>query len=493
MNAPIPRPPLRLSAVSVRACTRITPAYGPLVTHALVPLRIQSSPSRTACVDNAAASEPASGSESAKAPSNSPRAIGLRKRCFWSSLPKVDSICVGSELWTLIITATDASAAAISSSATRYVTVSSASPSYSSAVNMPRNPRSPSFLTSVGSKYESASHCLEYGTISAAAKSRATRCISRCSSVSGKRSSILVESASCLASQPARRDVLLEERTGAILRIAKSVVHDLQDRDTGVESYEVSESERAHGMVHSELHHRVDSLGRANSLHHAIHSLVDHRHEDAIRNETGIIAHLDRRLAEGTGKRNDLRRGLVRRRQSANDLDQLHHRHRIHEVHPDDLFRTPGLRRNLRYGDGARVGRENCVRLCKLVEIGEDPVLERDILCRRLHDQRRVTRSREVGRERDVRQGRILRCLIDGSLLQLPIEILLDRSSSTIERALRHVDHRDGERGRGKDVRDPVSHLTSADYGDLLIHLHDPLAVRSDQHPRERGNAFYRF
>jgi len=40
----------------------------PLETQALVPLRIQSSPSRTAWVRSDAASEPASGSESAKVP-----------------------------------------------------------------------------------------------------------------------------------------------------------------------------------------------------------------------------------------------------------------------------------------------------------------------------------------------------------------------------------------------------------------------------------------
>src|SRR6185437_11931929 len=409
MNAPIPRPPLRLSAVSVRACTRITPAYGPLVTHALVPLRIQSSPSRTACVDNAAASEPASGSDSAKAPSNSPRAIGLRKRCFWSSLPKVDSICVGSELWTLIITATDASAAAISSSATRYVTVSSASPSYSSSVSMPRKLRSPSFLMSAGSKYESASHCLEYGTISAAAKSRATRCISRCSSVSGKRSSILVESATCLAPEPAGCDVLFQQWTRTVLGIAKPVVHHVEYRNTGVEAYEIGERERTHWMVHAQLHHRIDCFRRPHTLHHAINRLVDHRHEDTIRDKAWIVTHFNGSLAERACERDDFRRRLVRRSKTADDLDQLHHRHRIHEVHPDHLVRTSGLRRDFCYRDGTRVACENCVRLGEPVQIGEDPVLERDVLGRGLDDQRCIARSRQIGCERDIRQCRVLR------------------------------------------------------------------------------------
>jgi hypothetical protein len=91
----------------------------PLVTQALVPVRIQSFPSRRARVVSAAASEPASGSDNAKAPSVSPRAMGGRKRARCSSEPCRKIICVGSELWTLIRTAADASTAAISSSATR--------------------------------------------------------------------------------------------------------------------------------------------------------------------------------------------------------------------------------------------------------------------------------------------------------------------------------------------------------------------------------------
>ncbi len=119
MNAEMPFDLRRASGVSVRTIAMITPACVPLVTQAFAPSRIQSSPSRVACARMAEASEPASGSERANAPSSSPRASGLRKRCFCSSLAKFLSICVGSELCTDIITATDASALAISSSANR--------------------------------------------------------------------------------------------------------------------------------------------------------------------------------------------------------------------------------------------------------------------------------------------------------------------------------------------------------------------------------------
>ena len=115
MNAEMPRAPRRMAGASVRAMTRMTPAWLPADTQDLVPSSTQWSPSRTACVRSDAASEPASDSDNANAPSNSPRAIGARKRCFCSSLPKRRIICVGSELCTDIKTAADASAAAISS------------------------------------------------------------------------------------------------------------------------------------------------------------------------------------------------------------------------------------------------------------------------------------------------------------------------------------------------------------------------------------------
>jgi hypothetical protein len=120
MNAEIPFDPSRRSAESVRAMTMTTPASLPVVTQLFVPCNVhEPSAERTAWHRSAEASDPASGSLNAKAPSFSPRAIGLRKRSFCASLPKLSSICVGRELCTLISTAIDASAAAISSSASR--------------------------------------------------------------------------------------------------------------------------------------------------------------------------------------------------------------------------------------------------------------------------------------------------------------------------------------------------------------------------------------
>ena len=118
MNVPIPRAPRRSSGQSVRAMARMTSPLVPLDTHALVPLKIQSSPSRTACVRSDAASEPASGSESANAPSISPRASGLSQRLSAHRFPSAES-SASERVVDASMTAIDASTIAISSSTTR--------------------------------------------------------------------------------------------------------------------------------------------------------------------------------------------------------------------------------------------------------------------------------------------------------------------------------------------------------------------------------------
>ena len=72
---------------SVRAHTTATSAIDPFVIHILVPVRIQSSPSRRARVRIEPGSEPESGSVRPKQPIALPLAISGSQRCFCSSLP----------------------------------------------------------------------------------------------------------------------------------------------------------------------------------------------------------------------------------------------------------------------------------------------------------------------------------------------------------------------------------------------------------------------
>ena len=84
--------------------------------HCFAPVIDQPSPSATAAVRSDPASEPASGSVSAKAPTVSPRASGGTKRDFCSSVPKARIGSVTALVCTATVTPTPASARDSSSS-----------------------------------------------------------------------------------------------------------------------------------------------------------------------------------------------------------------------------------------------------------------------------------------------------------------------------------------------------------------------------------------
>ena len=109
--------PLCLFSGSVMAKSSTQSAAGPLVMKFLVPESTHSPPRFSARVFCAPASLPASGSESAKQPSFSPRASGASTSRFCRSLPNLRIGSQTSELLTDMITAVEAQATAISSSA----------------------------------------------------------------------------------------------------------------------------------------------------------------------------------------------------------------------------------------------------------------------------------------------------------------------------------------------------------------------------------------
>ncbi len=84
--------------------------------HCFEPEIVQPSPSGTAAVRSAPASEPEPGSVSAKAPISSPRASGGTKRSFCSSVPKARIGSVAALVCTATVTPAPASAREISSS-----------------------------------------------------------------------------------------------------------------------------------------------------------------------------------------------------------------------------------------------------------------------------------------------------------------------------------------------------------------------------------------
>src|SRR5437773_2223628 len=298
----MPLAPRRASGVSVRTMIIMRSAFPAFVAHAFVPFSTQCFPSLVACDRNEAASEPDSASDSANPASSSPRAIGFSQRSFCSGVPCLTSIVVGIALWMPIDPARAASAAEISSSTMRYVTVSSPMPSYSSGVQSPKKPSFPSSSITSRGKWLVRSHSAANGSIFSRANSRA-------SSTTCSRTSVAVgiEPLPRFPAQPAGGHHFLEQRRGPVLVFAQAVLQHLHDRETDVEPDEVGERQRPERMIHAELHDLIDPLRRCDAVLHAEDGFIDHRHQHAVRHESRRVVHFDRRLTQLPGDLNHFR------------------------------------------------------------------------------------------------------------------------------------------------------------------------------------------
>ena len=171
---------------SVRAKRMNVPAKRPFVIHCFAPVMRQPSPSASARVRSAPASEPASGSVSANAPICSPRASGGTKRARCSSVPNASNGSVAALVCTATVTPTPASPRDSSSSTRMYERKSAPAPPYSSGTHVPMSPSSASCANTSRGKRCSRSQAAAFGSISCRANSRASAWISFCSGLSSK-------------------------------------------------------------------------------------------------------------------------------------------------------------------------------------------------------------------------------------------------------------------------------------------------------------------
>src|SRR5258706_506138 len=360
-----------------------------------------------------------------------------------------------------IETAMAASAAEISSSASRYVSVSSPIPSYSSGVHMPRKPSlASSSITSRG-KWLVRSHSAANGSIFSRANSRT-------SSKTRARMSIAVciEPLARFPAELSFGDHLLEQRCRPVLLHVEPVLQHLHDREAHVETDQVGERQRTERVVHAERHHLIDRLRRRDALVHAEDRFVDHRHQHAIGHESRGIVHFDRSLSQRLDDFYGSFYGVVRGLWSTYDLDEFHDGHRIHEVHPDDPLGPLGQLGD--FGDRYRrgVGREDRAFRRQAVQVLEDVELDLRIFRRGFDDEIEVVKVIEVGGGSDASE-RVCRLLMaDGAFLLQAFETLLDRRNSAAEGIRRDVDHRDVPALLREDVRDPVAHRSGTHYGD---------------------------
>src|SRR5581483_1938258 len=237
-------------------------------------------------------------------------------------------------------------------------------------------------------------------------------------------------------------------------------------------------------MTEAELRDGVDALRVGDAGSQRVHRLVDERHQDAVRDEAGHVARLDRLLAEVARERDDRGGRVVRGRLGADHLDEPQHRHRVEEVHPDHAVgpvRRPGEPPDR---DRARVRGENRARRQRRVRFAEHVLLDRRVLHDRLDQQVGIGRVGERSDLLDPSENvRGLRAALLGKLAQAAPH----RLERSLDRAGLRIDERDAPAGGGDDLGDPAAHLPRADDDDLAdLHAAREPALRLMSDGRHR-------
>src|SRR6185503_1653835 len=118
------------------------------------------------------------------------------------------------------------------------------------------------------------------------------------SSARARGSRVAVDALTALAAETSllyERAQVLRRRVAVVAEVAREHVH---DRDAYIETDEVGEAQRTDRMRHAKRHHLVDVLGGPDLFVERTERLVDHRHEDAVRDEPRAVRRHDRRLPE---------------------------------------------------------------------------------------------------------------------------------------------------------------------------------------------------
>ena len=223
-------------------------------------------------------------------------------------------------------------------------------------------------------------------------------------------------------------------------------------------------------MVHSKFHYLVDRLLGRDAFVKGENGLVYHRHQHPIGNESGIIVAFDRHLAEFLRDLLDRRICSIAGRDAADHLDEFHQRNRIEKVHSDHFVRPFRNGGDLRDRDRRSVARKDRVRPADGIELLEDLLLDIEILCRGLNDQRTFFKAVKLGSCSDPAENLRLLLLGHRFLLDKAIEALRDIRKAALNELDLHVAHYDIKSGRCR-LCDAVSHCSGADHADSLTHF----------------------
>src|SRR5665648_280428 len=197
---------------------------------------------------------------------------------------------------------------------------------------------------------------------------------------SGHGSSVGAEAASRLATEVAGGDEVLEQRRGGEPTLTELEIELTLDGEGDIETDRVEKLERAYRVSAAGLHGCVDLIDAGVVRLKHLHRVVEVGEEQGVDDGAGAVPAGHRMLADLPAQVLDRGHDVIRGRDCVNDLDELHDRGRVEEVHAHDILRALGHHGALddRQREGGR-GQDRA-RLADLVEVLEQRLLDLEIL-----------------------------------------------------------------------------------------------------------------
>ena len=116
----------------------------------------------------------------------------------------------------------------------------------------------------------------------------------------------------------------------------------IHDRQTGVQTDEISQFQRPHRVVGPQFHRTVNRHHVADTFIQRIDGLIDHRHQQSVDDKSRKIFCAGRGFAQIFNYLLTGPKGWLVCGDAPDQFDQLHHRHRVHKVKPHEFLGSVG-------------------------------------------------------------------------------------------------------------------------------------------------------
>ena len=255
---------------------------------------------------------------------------------------------------------------------------------------------------------------------------------------------------------------------GGVQPVARLLVHRVEDLVGGVDADEVHQRERAHRQAAAQPHGGVDVLAAGVAVLVHRHGVVEVAEQQRVGDEPGLVAdgHVD--LAQPQRQGLDVVDDRLLGDDGAHDLDQLHDRRRVEEVHPDDLARPAGAHGQLGHRQARGVRREDGVRGTDLVELGEDLGLELHALRHGLDDELRGGEILQRRAEADPLEDRVPVGRVELAAADRPVGGLLDVPATARHGLVADLDGGDRQSRACEHLDDAGTHGAQPHDADLV-------------------------